>query len=1448
MLNTSALGNTTRPPQPQRSTSGSHPQSTHRQNNVPRLGNVRSASGQSHVVDLTADGPDAWNAEVWQQNQDRSGLAGASDTIVLNDDVQEIRPRKKARLDADAAFVQSPEQHGEAQSARHDVRDAYSKVPGESLDFPPRKLTAPVRSLPRRPANDPARESKGLNPPAMATRLPPPKLVADFNPWTGLHPEDILNEQVIKTGYSDKPPAPGQNESNSARQSIWPNLSQKNNIALSTLSHLFTQVLDKRQSLAKCTAPSSFKPPPRVTVTDTKREAWLKDLANTNIPLRRQSRTIPHGIRGKLLMEQCLAKSIPLQRAVWLAKCVGANELRSFRKKGVSSSSTAQGEAKWIRDWTVQVEQFIESVADSCGQANWRAKIDYAIKLTSAFYSEGLLDRDEYLDWLVRTFSSASMDKVPLWMLVVQIYWRDLTAFARTGRKLAVAILEHLHIIAERKKTVFEPLKQRLQQLITALAATAKGCLVLPSTWAKYKRLLVQEETTQNTGVRPAVADIIRRNEILAGPIGRTTDSTRSPLLGLYTMLDSVGLGVDMHKLSLKCLEVIPNHNELVRAVMHWSSTLYRRGHARVYIAATIIANLHGLGYDTDGAVLAYLRFPNSALPSEARQVWAVVGELARHDCFATGAYLQWIIASGAVFTSDKSSLATGLLATLSVENMPQRFRNLRMTLLARLGQVENDESIENAKREIELALESTHARSIDIQMTLLNLPESAKMVLRSWTHAKIKDMGQDSNISPVTFTALRSVLESLGDISTLTTLVENAVRTEDVRLLASVTDTVNMHALEFAVLGSFRHMVDLLVQQHKALRSQNLDRKFLLALTALVDRCPEKANIAKLLQSDLAAHEQQNSAAVCSPASDNLVGMQAGNLDSTAEIDAVFASGNSMDEQTMQRVFLRVIERSGKADADLTGAESGIDRWLNQLRSVDSAGFEKLAKDYVAATVHKGQVDHAALSGVTALVASRCLSFDKVAALGAQVPLKSAAIVLQLLAGPSPSSGLGMPEVYAFRLQQQRYCDGRPEEVASLLRKVADDPAFTFDAEWVIDLILRIITRHPGKLGKSFSDHQHSQAAQQAAARICKILLSQDQASTVAEIDACEVIRSANALNAPFTIGWLRVFSSGQAAAGAGKDEAVKSALLKAVADRSEVWPQLLSAAKPDSLKEIHTWARGRILAEITALQENRAQAGGELNDQLCEVLDVTYSSVKFEDDAAVLAVLTEKLKLQEKQLSDINITAKDCQDKLQTMSRILSILLHLCTLPAQTAPPTEAAKQSRINLLTALCTLLSHPRLQMRQPLLDHILDVAALHADSLTHGALSALARHTPLTNPRVLFLLGSHGTATSSSAYPPVALASRIQQPAQTQQQRALARQQQQRLPQPQEQPQQGSSAAASRIPPSPAARQQTTEVKLTPFPLRNWEIVPDSTPVMGENDTAVSLGLFGARKV
>lgn len=194
----------------------------------------------------------------------------------------------------------------------------------------------------------------------------------DLFTWTGNHPEDVLSEALVKGGISNKSQI--MNETNTARPSLWSNL--KNKSGLSTLSTLFVAVLEKRQSASRLTAPHTFKPPPRLTLRDSTRENWLKDLANPTVRLGRLSRTIPTGVTGKVLLEQCLNKNIPIPRAMWLAKCIGINEIRTHKRKGQAGTNNYY--ITWVRGWTSAVEQFLESIVAAIGQEEWKPRMTYS--------------------------------------------------------------------------------------------------------------------------------------------------------------------------------------------------------------------------------------------------------------------------------------------------------------------------------------------------------------------------------------------------------------------------------------------------------------------------------------------------------------------------------------------------------------------------------------------------------------------------------------------------------------------------------------------------------------------------------------------------------------------------------------------------------------------------------------------------------------------------------------------------------------------------------------------------------------------------------------------------------------------------------------------------------------------------------------------------------------
>lgn len=227
---------------------------------------------------------------------------------------------------------------------------------------------------------------------------------------------------------------------------------------------MFAAALQRRHNHSSISTATTFKPPPRVTLTDNKREAWLRDLANPSVPLRKLSRTIPHGVRGRILLDQCLNKWIPVERAVWLAKCVGANEIRAFKRKGTSGTVALGLELKWVRDWTTNVQQFIEGVVSTCGQTGWKVKVTYAYvtrylsryvisvtllipilhsraSLAARLFSEHLLDHEHYLDWFLSSLESAPISMLPVWLLMLGAYWNNILRYRKRGGRLTKLLL-----------------------------------------------------------------------------------------------------------------------------------------------------------------------------------------------------------------------------------------------------------------------------------------------------------------------------------------------------------------------------------------------------------------------------------------------------------------------------------------------------------------------------------------------------------------------------------------------------------------------------------------------------------------------------------------------------------------------------------------------------------------------------------------------------------------------------------------------------------------------------------------------------------------------------------------------------------------------------------------------------------------------------------------------
>ncbi|GAV27943.1 hypothetical protein PMKS-001411 [Pichia membranifaciens] len=125
----------------------------------------------------------------------------------------------------------------------------------------------------------------------------------DFKVWNQTEEEDKIMKTHLQKGYMEPPFV--KHEDQSGRQLITELLTRSNaqspltlherDSKLDLMGQIFVDAMHKRRFFNGIKSKGAYKPPPRVTLTEHKKEAWLKKLANPNIPLQELSRAIPHG-------------------------------------------------------------------------------------------------------------------------------------------------------------------------------------------------------------------------------------------------------------------------------------------------------------------------------------------------------------------------------------------------------------------------------------------------------------------------------------------------------------------------------------------------------------------------------------------------------------------------------------------------------------------------------------------------------------------------------------------------------------------------------------------------------------------------------------------------------------------------------------------------------------------------------------------------------------------------------------------------------------------------------------------------------------------------------------------------------------------------------------------------------------------------------------------------
>lgn len=168
-----------------------------------------------------------------------------------------------------------------------------------------------------------------------------------------------------------------------------------------------------------------------------------------------------------------------------------------------------------------------------------------------------------------------------------------------------------------------------------------RGIVGPPST-AAYERF--EEIRKRNARLR-ALSESTRGAELMAHrTIIKVLDST------LSSPLNSRMIALDLQSVS-------NDSNLLVQACLEWSASVHRYGHARVYIAARLLREWHGIGINVETPILDFVKARSDACDLDLSSFYKVVVELVQSRHFSVGRYLQWVIANGFLGRLNASSM-----------------------------------------------------------------------------------------------------------------------------------------------------------------------------------------------------------------------------------------------------------------------------------------------------------------------------------------------------------------------------------------------------------------------------------------------------------------------------------------------------------------------------------------------------------------------------------------------------------------------------------------------------------------------------------------------------------------------------------------------------------------------------------------------------------------------
>ena len=800
-----------------------------------------------------------------------------------------------------------------------------------------------------------------------------------------------------------------------------------------------------------------------------------------------------------------------------------------------------------------------------------------------------------------------------------------------------------------------------------------------------------------------------------------------------------------------------------------------------------------------------------------------------------------------------------GLLFELPLNGLPSHVLNLRQTLLSSLTKRSTEEEsyiITSTKDEVAARIPDIFPRfqyrSYTSQQleNLTQLSQTVKSDVARWIRQAVlmrvplDDTGTDSEneqlqksgssaysiMSFDTFLRLRRIVEDIGDFNILADILDLLADRVHGLTLTAIADTINTYFDTFSAVGAAANLFQKLCKTVEIGSTREIESTFLESLLDLGCRLPKADREIQRLRKALKAQTTKFPAAACSPISDTMVeAVQSNEPSFASEMDQILASGTSMDKKTLTRVFGTLIGHLEKSFEDSGHLVVRFSNLLATLRGFGSSVFDTLLAQWLHDWLQTNGSRNRVISLVP-LICSQAVSLGVVLQAVIRVPeaksggshmADTALEVLKLITGYRLGSTFAS-EYRGYRLSSQLHetIQTAPTTLIAVMHWAvkacqASDYS-TCIKDMVRDLALSILLWHSeGTVSAAIGPSQYSLNSDMQDA-IGNTLYQAEFGGSPQSYDSNNIMRILNDIS-DFNISLYRLKLRAAFVSIASSSQGLSSNLSRVIIERvttstehyGNLWTCLISDLPVSQASSLRDLSESEVLAwamnDTSSVSNVRAR-------QISSLVSIVEASAPCIPTTEALPHIERIVEILPKEVQSFELESRHCQPgrDCDFFIRRTDALLRLLVVHQSAMQDPKYPQNIFHQLLIALSLLLINPLLASNPSLSHRIFDLLSLLTDSISDDTrlrcIHSLRDNHRIQDSRLRFVFGYTDSVESEW----LQLVSRTP------------------------------SAAETRSGGAVSTASKTYEI-------RRWEMMQDATPVATDNDTSLSLTLFGSRK-